>query len=191
MPIEIGRRPANYHESPIQLMSDCHRRIERFLYVLITIKRQAQGGALLQDQKAALDSALRYFRDAAPLHTLDEEESLFPRMRLAARPGFEVGHHNLEGLELEHALIQVCHRELDQLGRKWIEHNILDASDSQEFAEIVRKLSIVYHRHIRQEETEVYPAALKMLRDPEIRAIGQEMMARREVSFVHEMIAAN
>src|SRR6188474_1314607 len=70
MAVEIGASHASFHENPIQLMSDCHRRIERFLYVVITIKRAAQGGPLNQEQRTALGAALLYFREAAPWHTL-------------------------------------------------------------------------------------------------------------------------
>jgi hypothetical protein len=34
----------------------------------------------------ALETALKYFREAAPMHTADEEESLFPLLRLLGRP---------------------------------------------------------------------------------------------------------
>ena len=37
---------------------------------------------LADDARNSLETALRYFREAAPKHTADEEESLFPRLRL-------------------------------------------------------------------------------------------------------------
>jgi hypothetical protein len=36
---------------------------------------------LTEETRAALETALRYFREAAPKHTADEEESRFPRLR--------------------------------------------------------------------------------------------------------------
>ena len=36
---------------------------------------------MTEETRVALESALRYFREAAPKHTADEEESLFPRLR--------------------------------------------------------------------------------------------------------------
>ena len=38
------------------------------------------------DVAQALETALRYFSQAAPKHTADEEESLFPRPRQVANP---------------------------------------------------------------------------------------------------------
>jgi hemerythrin superfamily protein len=63
-------------------MSDCHRRIEMFLRVL-GAAAERKGGTLAEDERRALDAALRYFREAAPKHNADEEQSLFPRLRLA------------------------------------------------------------------------------------------------------------
>ena len=188
MPVQIGTSPANFHEDPIRVMGQCHRRIERYLYVIITIKRQAQGKTLTVEQKAALGVALRYFREAAPWHMLDEEESLFPRVRLASTLDSETS-GLLQGLELEHAVAHVCHLELDELGTRWIEEGCLSEAESNRFAEKIGKLSMIYHRHIHHEEIDVFPLATRLLREPEIRAIGREMEARRQVPFVYEMMA--
>lgn len=188
MPVEIGRSPANFSEDPIRVMRDCHRRIERFLYVIVTVKRQAQGGLLSQEQQSALTAALLYFREAAPWHVLDEQESLFPRLRIARTPNGSTL-ELLEGLELEHAVVSVCHREVDALGNKWLDRGSLSVADASRLAEMVGKLSLIYHHHIHQEETEVFPLAQQVLSEPEIRAIGREMSARRQVPFVYEMMA--
>src|SRR6266508_6992047 len=82
MPIAIGQKLESDFRNPLGLLSDCHRRIERFLAVLITISEEAQGKKLNDTQSQQFEAGLRYFREAAPKHTLDEEESLFPRLRL-------------------------------------------------------------------------------------------------------------
>ena len=68
-------------------MSDCHRRIERFLTVLV---RVAERGSLEGEARGAFEAALRYFRDAAPKHTADEEESL---IEATAPEPFEMERH--------------------------------------------------------------------------------------------------
>ena len=72
MPVQIGA-PAHNFSDPTGLLSDCHRRIEMFLRVLegvaLVIDRPLTG-----ESRSALESALRYFREAAPKHTADEEE---------------------------------------------------------------------------------------------------------------------
>jgi hemerythrin-like domain-containing protein len=86
MPIVIGAKPESNFTNPIGLLTDCHRRIERFLSVLLQVSTTARGGELTLEQRTALETALRYFHDAAPKHTADEEQSLFPRLRQMDRP---------------------------------------------------------------------------------------------------------
>jgi hypothetical protein len=54
---------------------------------------------------------------------------------------------------------------------------------------MLSKISVIYHHHLREEETIVYPLAHRLLQEPEFRSIGREMTARREVPFIHEMMA--
>ena len=86
MPIVIGAKRESDFTDPIGMLGDCHRRIEMFLNVLVRVAEQAQGEALNEEQRGALETALRYFREAAPKHTADEEESLFPRLRRIESP---------------------------------------------------------------------------------------------------------
>ena len=44
----------------IGMLGDCHRRIERFLEVLVRVAEQAHGEALNEEQRGALDTALHY-----------------------------------------------------------------------------------------------------------------------------------
>jgi hypothetical protein len=76
--IVIGAKRESDFTDPIGMLGDCHRRIERFLDVLVRVAEQAHGEALNEEQRGALDTALHYFRDAAPKHTADEKESRFP-----------------------------------------------------------------------------------------------------------------
>src|ERR1051326_8982935 len=67
MSIIINKKPDNDFKNPLGLMSDCHRRIERFLNQLIEITDMARGGELWPAQKEALGASLRYFRAALKL----------------------------------------------------------------------------------------------------------------------------
>ena len=86
MGIQIGQKPSPTFAQPLELLSDCHRRVESFLRALILVAEQARGGTLNPIQREGLQTALRYFREAAPKHTADEEESLFPRLRQIEGP---------------------------------------------------------------------------------------------------------
>ena len=81
MLIQIGAESSSFMD-PIGLMSDCHRRIEMFLNTL-SEAADCTGRSLKEEEGRALDAALRYFREAAPKHNADEEQSLFPRLRRA------------------------------------------------------------------------------------------------------------
>ena len=72
MPIVIGAKRESDFTDPIGMLGDCHRRMERFLNVLVRLAEQVHGGALNEDQRGALETALRYFRAAAPKHTADD-----------------------------------------------------------------------------------------------------------------------
>ena len=47
MPVVIGGKPESSFADPIGLLGDCHRRIERFLAVLVEVSAQANGGPLV------------------------------------------------------------------------------------------------------------------------------------------------
>ena len=86
MALRIGQRLDRGFSEPLGLLSDCHRRIEYFLEVLIAVDAETAGGPLIPSRRTALEGALRYFAVGAPKHTRDEEESLFPRLRAQLRP---------------------------------------------------------------------------------------------------------
>ena len=86
MPVSIGATQESNFANPIGLLTDCHRRIERFLGVLVRVAAEARGGPLNAEHRQAMETALSYFHRAAPLHTADEEEDLFPELRRVDRP---------------------------------------------------------------------------------------------------------
>jgi iron-sulfur cluster repair protein YtfE (RIC family) len=72
---------------------------------------------LTEGTRVALESALRYFREAAPKHTADEEQSLFPRLRQMHLPDVEAAIERLELLEQDHRLAGSLHAEVENLGQ--------------------------------------------------------------------------
>src|ERR1041384_2359243 len=102
MPIQIGQKLSPTFQQPLELLSDCHRSVESFLHVLILVAEQARGGELNAQQREALETALRYFREAAPKHTADEEESLFPRMRELGDKATREALITIQNLEADH-----------------------------------------------------------------------------------------
>jgi hemerythrin-like domain-containing protein len=181
MPIQIGRKPESFFNNPLGMLSDCHRRIERFLYILITVVRQTHGNELSEEQRGAMECALRYFREAAPNHVRDEEESLFPRLREKHETRVATVFERMAELEAEHEMAERTHLEADALGRRWLADGRLSVHEADRFAELVSELSRVYHRHIHVEEVEVYPMAGLVLEPSVVETIGREMAQRRDI----------
>jgi hemerythrin-like domain-containing protein len=173
MPIQIGQRESDF-TNPLGLLSDCHRRIERFLSVLSKVARERRGGPLSPDESAAVERALRYFREAAPKHTHDEEDSLFPRIR-DSREAVVM----MDELEADHTTADSAHREVDSLGRRWVKDGSLPEDSAARLIEVLDQLQGLYARHIGIEDRELFPLAARLLDREKLTAIGNEMASRR------------
>ncbi len=179
MPITIGKKPESSFSDPLGLLSDCHRRIEHFLGLLITVTTQARGGTLSEEQREALDAALRYFREAAPKHTEDEERSLFPRMRESRDEQVRAALDTIATLEEDHGVVDRGHAEVDALVDQWISEGSLPATDAQRLVIVLEELQAIYQRHIAIEDHDVFPLAGRILDASTIATLGREMATRR------------
>src|SRR4051812_5999561 len=118
VPIKIGQRPDHTFDEPLGVLSDCHRRLEHFLRTFIAVAEHARGGPLAPAHRADLESALTYFATAAPRHTLDEEQSLFPRLRACAHPLAARALETVARLERDHDDAEHHHAAVDRLVRR-------------------------------------------------------------------------
>ncbi len=135
---------------------------------------------LTSELLAALESSLRYFREAAPKHTADEEESLFPRLRQSEHAAANAALRMLEPLEAQHRRADSLHSQVDRLGRVCLQGSVLSRPEAELFRESVSELASIYQEHIRVEDTQVFPAATQALSEAEKAAIATEMAARRK-----------
>lgn len=181
MAIIIGDKPDSDFNDPIGLLEDCHRRIEKFLDVLVTIADESQGKALTTEQRAAAETSLRYFREAAPKHTADEEESLFPRLRALQNFG-TTELLSLDDLHTDHVTADKNHRAVEELFRQWLTGGVLAPDEFSRLTSLLYSLRDKYVRHIREEETQVFPNAARVLTTSELQAVGSEMARRRGLS---------
>jgi hemerythrin-like domain-containing protein len=185
MPITIGAKPDSPFTEPIGLMTDCHRRIEKFLAQLLLIAREGAGGPLPEARRTAFETALKYFQGAATLHTQDEEVSLFPRLRTSGRPEAGAALARIAMLEADHRIADEAHAEVDRLGGKWLNEGRLEDFDAEWLVDVLEKLQAVYKAHIAIEDNEVFPVAARLLDPGEIREVGREMAARRGLDPDH------
>ena len=183
MPIKIGTKIESDYSNPLGLLSDCHRRIESFLEVLIKVASQARGAHLSEEQRHAFEVALRYFREAAPKHTRDEEESLFPRMLASADERLRSAMSLLEELHADHELADAAHAEVEALGRQWLSEGLLSSESTDRLSKLLDQLQSTYQRHIAVEDHEVFPLAGQILSCAELAAVGREMATRRSINL--------
>ena len=175
MPVSVGQGPQPDFDHPIELMIDCHRRIEKFLDVL---DRVAAKSELDAERHRALLTALNYFQSAGPRHNHDEEGDLFPALSAFGGAAARLV-EKMEQLAAEHRMAEQMHNRLNQLGRKWLKSRRISAADMAEFRLLVERLMKFYAAHIATEENDVFPMAAAVLSPETLRQIGQNMRARR------------
>jgi hemerythrin-like domain-containing protein len=181
MPVILGAKPEHGFDQPLGLLSDCHRRIERFLGMMIRAVERSDGGRrpLAPDERDALEAALRYFKVAAPRHTQDEEQSLFPRLRESPDPGARAALALVESLEQDHRRADAMHEQADHLCRRWLDDGAITAADADELHRVLRDLRDTYARHIATEDGELFPLAARLLDANQLAQVGAEMARRR------------
>ena len=181
--IQIGQKPSPTFQQPLELLSDCHRRVESFLRDLILVAEQARGGELNRQQRVALETALRYFREAAPKHTADEEESLFPRMRELGDGATREALAKIQALEADHEVAKGGHDAVERLGQQWLASGRLSPDETTRLFNNLRELQSIYERHIAVEDNEIFPLAKQVLDSNTLKDVGREMAERRGQSF--------
>lgn len=182
MPVQIGAK-AHHFTDPTGLLSDCHRRIEMFLGSIAAVAEIVDQPAT-EEVREALEAALRYFRQAAPKHTADEEESLFPRLRCIPNAELASALSKLDALEEEHRWANPLHDRLEQLGTKFLSDGRLSHEEIESFRATIRDLQSMYGRHINMEDSMIFPLAARVLSEEQKAVIADEMASRRKVKVV-------
>jgi hemerythrin-like domain-containing protein len=177
----LGGSPDHDFDEPLGLLSDCHRRIERFLDVLVRVAREYRHGTLPPDAADAIRKARQYFSAAAPRHTADEEESLFPRMKTAALASGRAC-DAIDRLEGDHERAKALHARVDPLLDEWVRAGSLPTETAAELCSHLESLRELYRSHIHTEDAEIFPLAATLLSARELEAVGSEMRARRGLS---------
>lgn len=178
MAVQLGSKGQADFTQPIELMVDCHRRIEHFLGVLERVLQQCPGG-LDEPARRALEGSLRYFREAAPRHTEDEEESLLPRLRGLGRAELREVLSSAERIEGEHRRAEHLHERVEACGRAWLKDGALDEARREAMRLDLGALRELYAGHIEFEEARLFPAAAGALDERALASMGREMAARR------------
>ena len=178
MGIQIGAKPDSGFNDPIGMLKDFHRRIEQFLHVLCLVVERAPGRQLTEEEHAAVQSALQYFRAGGQRHTADEEDSLFPRMRAEKTTAEAL--KEIEALEADHREADELHLAVEKHYFAWSEGKPLSAEDEDRLRVATQRLKRLYEGLIKIEENLVFPRAVESLDAEAIAAIGEEFRERRK-----------
>jgi hemerythrin-like domain-containing protein len=158
--------PKNTLDEPLEHLMACHRRIEERLN---TLQRAAEH---LEDRpeeaRAAFESAFHFLDTSGVMHTADEEESLFPRLRPLLEPGERT---YLASLEHDHTEAHRLYTELKQ--------RVRGTADPLLVQGVVERLVALYRSHIASEDDVLQAYALQLLRPAHLTEIAAEMKQRR------------
>jgi hemerythrin-like domain-containing protein len=176
MAVQIGAKPDSGFDDPIGMLTDCHRRIERFLGILCKVIQGAGRRNLTEEEKSAVQAAVHYFQQGGQWHSSDEEESLFPRLRGKLIPAVE----SIAQLQSEHRKANRLHNSIEHFYLSWISSGTLSSVDENQLLSETKQLKELYEGHIHVEETIVFPYAAKTLDAETLAAIGLEFSRRRK-----------
>ena len=168
---------ANFN-NPLAMLHACHGKI---LAQCVTLRKLSShldsNGCDLQAQQAA-QNILRYFDTSGQFHHQDEEENLFPTLRLCAdaeKPNVDA---LLDRLLSDHVVMAAAWSELRgvllQLAKG--ENEPLDET-------LLAKFITSYTDHIAVEERDLLPLAARLLSPQQTAQIGKHMAERRGVKL--------
>jgi hemerythrin-like domain-containing protein len=92
----------------------------------------------------------------------------------------------LDRLEGEHKTAAAWHREVDEIGERWLQQDRLTEQEAAQLKTLLTSLSDLYRSHIAVEDQEVFPVAQEELSDSAKEIIGRRMASRRGVPFIPE-----
>lgn len=172
--------PPNSHQSPGEelrgLLLACHQRIRRFSSTALRLLETPEASdAEISD---AAQRVFRYFTVAFPLHVLDEDESIKPRLKEKTDP--EV----LKALEQMSAEHTSADQALEILVPAW-EAMISTPqrareTEAKELVSVTQALIDELEGHLKLEEELIFPRMLSLLSDDELAAILGEFRERRK-----------
>ncbi|GJM20607.1 MAG: hypothetical protein DHS20C15_05220 [Planctomycetota bacterium] len=158
-------------KDPFARLNACHQHVLSVLGELESaVAELTEGQPLTQRALAAVGDTLVITQIAIPLHSADEEQTLFPRLRECA-PFSQGGVTPMDCMEEDH----VAHREMAAgLARATL------ARDPLALQRAARNMVAEYRDHISKEDEILFPMARELLRDPAVLAeMTAEMHARR------------
>ncbi len=161
-------------DHPLEMLHACHDRILRQCELLEKLTAHLdREGCDAQAQQAA-KAILRYFDAAGQFHHLDEEEDLFPALRLSA---------GRDSMQLETLLGRLLSEHVVMLAA-WnalrpVLQQLADGVDTPLSGTLTERFISSHTSHITVEEQDLLPLAARLLGPQQTARIGQNMAERR------------
>jgi iron-sulfur cluster repair protein YtfE (RIC family) len=157
----------------VDLLLECHARIRSFTALAARLAGEAPAA---DEVRIAAAQVRRYFEEALPLHALDEEESILPRLagrdaELDRALATMHDEHAAHGETIER-VVRLC-RELEAAPER-------HAELSPPLAAAADALRAHFVRHLEPEEETIFPAIRRLLGPEERAEIVRELRARRD-----------
>ncbi len=176
--IQIGASPATI-DTPIEHLMACHRRIEQRLDTLVNAADHLDRDKLAAT--SAIAASFHFLDTSGLLHTRDEEDSLFPRLRpKLSAPELEF----VDLLEAQHEQAEAIYAEL-----KGLQHRIAESPDDLlRYRDCAERLRDFYQSHIRSEDNILTAISKRLLSDEDLADISTEMRVRRDQKLFSQFI---
>ena len=155
------------------LLLACHQRIRTFIALAASIAQQTSASDA--EVRDACQRCHRYFFEALPLHVLDEEMSLLPRLQQQT-PALTLALQQMHAEHLQHGP-QV--QELCALLQA-VANAPAQAPLRAQLAVVAANLQIEFAAHLQAEETEIFPWIAKVLSSEDQAAVMHELRSRRQ-----------
>ncbi len=160
-------------DRPLDHLMACHRRIEDKLSVLERASAHMEDRT--EEALRACHSVFTFLDSSGVFHTEDEEESMFPRIRLHATAEELV---YLDTLEAQHREVEGCVARVKSLAKQ-LERDPVPMHNLKAFAEAVAKLVSLYRAHIASEDQALTEIGRARLDEVALAEIAFEMRLRR------------
>ncbi len=182
-----GKDESSSRKNALEMLLDCHERIRHFMQLSRTLAH-AEFAPSSEIAETA-EAIARYFSIALPLHEADENETLFPRLKVALIEG------NLVRVAAETMVEQ--HKAIDELAADLLSicyslnrHPEALPTLARRIEDVTRALDKIFDAHLKLEETVIFPAALELLTAEQLEEMAHEMQGRRQPA-VHKLHLVN
>lgn len=161
-------------DHPLEMLHACHDKILRQCDTLEKLAAHLPGNGCDQQARQAAQGILRYFDSAGQFHHLDEEDDLFPALRLSAGSDQVQLESLLERLLSEHVVMLAAWNALRPVLLR-----LADGMDTPLAGMLAENFIGSYTAHIAVEERDLLPLAARLLHPQQTALIGKRMAERR------------